>query len=94
MFATEAGGGKRKRRGKFYGPRVRSYGEVIPNYRSNGPLTGNNFAPSSYEIPNFTTVRPFAYTTSPKTGSKLGDDNLRNIQKSFLYGEKKNADFK
>ena len=93
-FATEAGGEnrKRKRMGKVHGPMVRSRGEVTVNPRIKGSHTARRLS-RKYDVPNFTTVRPFAYSTSPKTGNRLSDDNIHDIQKSFLYGEQKNAAF-
>ena len=97
LVANEAGGGKLKRTGKVHGPMVKSRGEVTPHPRLKyGVRTGNTLSQGYglHTMFGMTTVRPFAYTTSPKTGSKLGDDNIRDIQKSFIYGEKTSARFK
>ena len=92
LFAEEAGGGKRKRNRKENGPRSRSLGDSL-SYSRAGSRRGRQGLSRHDGVSSFTTPRPFAYTTSPKVGIQLGDENIRRIHKSFIFGEKSNADF-
>jgi len=84
--ATEPSGGKDRR--KEHGPKSRSRGESnTRNRRGRHGLSQRN------GMSSYTTVRPFAYTTSPEVGIRLGDENIRRIHESFIFGEKSNADF-
>ena len=95
LVAHEATGEDNRKRTEDtrHGPTVRSLGEVTswPS-RRNDHYVENNLS-NRYGVPSFTTIRPFAYTTSPETGSRLGNRNIKNIRKSFVFGEKINAAF-
>ena len=88
--ATESSKGNNKR--EKQGPKSRSLGES-PSYLRARRRRGKHGLTQNDGIASYTTIRPFAYTTSPEVGIELGNENIRRIHKSFIFGEKSNADF-
>ena len=80
-----------------------AYGHYKQEPRRNKGLNFRDFSPRKIKViskaedvykqqeailPDFTTVAPFPYETSPRTGSRASDLTIEEIRQSFLRGEK------